>query len=343
MTDDIVEGEVEVVEEKAMILSNAALMPAMSVQDAMLRRKQINEVVAGIMVEDKDYGTIPGTQKPKLYKPGAEKLTTFFGLAVTFINEGKEERWDDDDPLFYYMEKCQLHKGNMLIAEASGSANSREDRYRWRWTTDKAKANEERVATRVSTIGHFRWQIEKAETSGKYGKPQEYWDKFTEAEKDGTLKVSQKTQAWKNNETAEFNEIETVEYRIPNPDIFTLVNTILKMAQKRALVAATLIACDASEFFTQDLEDGVTEIKKEQPPEQTPKKKKSSAGDPSTHALNLLDDKNATDADLTTAFWQLGRSMRMNDDYLTGLVQESASEDGTNWRDALRAVLEHKE
>ena len=28
------------------------------------------------------------------------------------------------------------------------------------------------------------------------------------------------------------------------------------MAQKRALVAATLIACNASEFFTQDVEDG---------------------------------------------------------------------------------------
>jgi hypothetical protein len=34
-----------------------------------------------------------------------------------------------------------------------------------------------------------------------------------------------------------------------------LVNTIQKMAQKRALVAATLIATSASEFFTQDVED----------------------------------------------------------------------------------------
>ena len=34
-----------------------------------------------------------------------------------------------------------------------------------------------------------------------------------------------------------------------------MVNTIQKMAQKRALVAATLIATSASEFFTQDVED----------------------------------------------------------------------------------------
>ena len=44
-------------------------------------------------------------------------------------------------------------------------------------------------------------------------------------------------------------------YRIPNPDGADVVNTIQKMAQKRALVAATLIATSASEFFTQDVED----------------------------------------------------------------------------------------
>jgi hypothetical protein len=42
---------------------------------------------------------------------------------------------------------------------------------------------------------------------------------------------------------------------VPNEDIASQVNTINKMAQKRALVAATLIAVNASEFFTQDLED----------------------------------------------------------------------------------------
>ena len=35
---------------------------------------------------------------------------------------------------------------------------------------------------------------------------------------------------------------------------FELVNTIYKMAQKRALVAAVLVTCGASEYFTQDLE-----------------------------------------------------------------------------------------
>ena len=42
---------------------------------------------------------------------------------------------------------------------------------------------------------------------------------------------------------------------IENAEPFDLINTLQKMAQKRALVAATLIAANASEFFTQDIED----------------------------------------------------------------------------------------
>ena len=36
--------------------------------------------------------------------------------------------------------------------------------------------------------------------------------------------------------------------------VYDLVNTITKMSQKRVLVAAVLVSCSASQFFTQDLE-----------------------------------------------------------------------------------------
>ncbi len=41
----------------------------------------------------------------------------------------------------------------------------------------------------------------------------------------------------------------------PNPDVADTVNTILKMAMKRAKISATINAISASEFFTQDVED----------------------------------------------------------------------------------------
>ena len=36
---------------------------------------------------------IPGTQKPTLYQPGADKLNNLFGLVSTFTVEQKEEDW----------------------------------------------------------------------------------------------------------------------------------------------------------------------------------------------------------------------------------------------------------
>lgn len=43
--------------------------------------------------------------------------------------------------------------------------------------------------------------------------------------------------------------------RTENPDLIGLQNTMQKMAQKRAFVGAILLATNASEFFTQDVED----------------------------------------------------------------------------------------
>lgn len=45
------------------------------------------------------------------------------------------------------------------------------------------------------------------------------------------------------------------KYKINNPDICSLVNTILKMAKKRAFIDAVLQVASLSEVFTQDLED----------------------------------------------------------------------------------------
>jgi hypothetical protein len=45
------------------------------------------------------------------------------------------------------------------------------------------------------------------------------------------------------------------EGRVPNPDLADTYNTVLKMADKRALIAAVLNGTAASDVFTQDVED----------------------------------------------------------------------------------------
>jgi len=46
-----------------------------------------------------------------------------------------------------------------------------------------------------------------------------------------------------------------IQYRLENDDLFSLWNTVKKMAKKRALIDATLSATRSSGLFTQDMED----------------------------------------------------------------------------------------
>lgn len=86
-----------------------------------------------VMVRDTDYGVIPGTQKPTLLKPGAEKLAEFYGYAITI-----SDIWEQADVATgYYRARVTValvSRGNgATVAEGVGEANTREGRYRNRW------------------------------------------------------------------------------------------------------------------------------------------------------------------------------------------------------------------
>lgn len=243
----------------------APIMPVMQIEQAKQRYQALVELTKSVLREGIDYGTVPGTEKPSLHKPGAEKLTTFFGLRPEFEVIEKIEDWTGADhggePFFYYWFRCSLWRGDQKVGEADGSCNSHESKYRWRWVeqTDLPPGVDTALLKcRRGSITEFAFATDKAETSGKYGKPPEYWQQFKDAIENGSAESVFKTTrdgkqypAWK---------IDTSVYRIPNEDIATQVNTVLKMAQKRALIAATLITVNASEFFTQDMEDYADEF-----------------------------------------------------------------------------------
>lgn len=204
----------------------------MDMSEASDRRNQIIQFTKSILVESIDFGIIPGTDKPTLLKPGAEKLATFFGLSKHFQVIEKIEDWTGKDHngelFFYYLYRCSLYRGDLLIAESDGSCNSFESKYRWR------KA--ERVCPNCGQAAIIK------------GRPEYGGGWLCFAKKGGCgAKFDIGDQAI---------EGQTVG-RVPNPDIADQVNTFQKMAQKRALVAATLLAVNASEFFTQDMEDYV--------------------------------------------------------------------------------------
>jgi hypothetical protein len=214
-------------------LDQSQFMPAMSIELAVERYNTITEFVSRVLRRDVDYGTIPGTEKLTLLKPGAEKLTTFFGLSTRFQVIERIEDWTgaahDGEPFFYYLYRCQLYRGDLLVAEADASCNSRETKYRYR--------ESQRLCPSCSQAAIIKGREE-------YGGG---WICFKKKGGCG---------AKFNNGDASIESQQTG--RIFNPDIADQVNTIQKMSQKRALVAATLLAVNASEFFTQDVEDMIT-------------------------------------------------------------------------------------
>ena len=207
-----------------------SLMPALSIEKAVERYQQLKAFVSQMLVKDRDFGAIPGTDKQTLFKPGAEKLTTFFGLTKLFEIAEKVEDWNGDDhggqPFFYYLYRCRLLRGDVLIAESDGSCNSRETKYRWREAKRTCPSCGQAAIIKGKEDFGGGWLCWKKQ--GGCGA------KFA----DGAQQIESQPAG-----------------RVENPDVSDLVNTIQKMAQKRALIGATLLAVNASEFFTQDVED----------------------------------------------------------------------------------------
>ncbi|EOH86732.1 hypothetical protein [Enterococcus pallens] len=150
-------------------------------------------VVQKTLRVDQDYGTIPGTNKPTLLKPGAEKILMLMGLTSEYEIVDKVENYTEG--FFAYTVKSSLYKDGLLITEGFGSANTKETRYR-----------------------------------------QNEWNE------------------------AEHKKIWNGGYQDP----YTLVNTVLKMAKKRAQVDAALTVGSLSNVFTQDIEDMKELLDKEQ-------------------------------------------------------------------------------
>lgn len=189
--------------QNAITLTNSQ-MPTMSIVQAVERYNALVEFTKTVMKSGKDYGIVPGTDKPTLLKPGAEKLCTLFGFSPEF--EIADKVVDFKGGLFYFQYRCMLVREGQIVATGLGSCNSMEKKYRYRNVTEK---------------------------------------KATQDEKDRAIRVENKSGSYGNYRV----------YVLENTEPYDLINTIDKMAQKRALVAAILIGANASEFYTQDVED----------------------------------------------------------------------------------------
>ncbi len=104
-------------------------------QGTMKKIEQFQQLVRKNLKEGKDYGTIPGTPKPSLWKPGAEKIVILGKLRSTF--EVLDETKDWENEFFQFEIRWNLWSGENLICQGVGLCSSKEDKYRYRWLTEK--------------------------------------------------------------------------------------------------------------------------------------------------------------------------------------------------------------
>ena len=211
--------------ETALVTTGHNLPAEPEVLEALAQIEAFRKLVHTNLVEGVDYGPpFPGSDRPGLLKPGAEKITKL--LKCTAAYEIIETVADWEKPIFAWVIKCRLARTDTgeIWSEGSGETNSMEGRHRWR--------NAERTCPECSYK-----PVRKSKR-----KPEWYcW------EAKGGCGVT-----W----ALDAPVIADQELgKIPNDDIYALRNTIIKMAEKRALVGAALAGGRLSDIFTQDVED----------------------------------------------------------------------------------------
>ena len=80
---------------------------------------------------DIDFGKIPGTKKPTLYKSGAERIVMTYGVSTDFTIGRAIENTSGEEPFFFYLVRCSFDKimpdGRIVhITDGYGSANTNE-------------------------------------------------------------------------------------------------------------------------------------------------------------------------------------------------------------------------
>lgn len=189
------------------------------------QRKLLGKYVRDQMIEGTDFGVIPGTTNKTLLKPGAEKLCGLFHCVPEYTLEDKTEDWASG--LFSYRFLCRVvSAAGGVVAEGVGSCSSYEKKYRYRAA--------ERVCPSCGKAAIIKG---KAEYGGGY---------LCWAKKDGCG-----AKFGDNDRSITDQQVGQIE----NPDMADIVNTILKMAKKRALVDAAISLARCSDLFTQDVEE----------------------------------------------------------------------------------------
>ena len=213
------ESEVTVRDKQTSIMERGSLNPAA----VLAHVAQLRQMMKDLLVPEVDYGIIPGTDKPTLLKPGAEKLNFTFRLLP------KLEVFDRDLPHGHREYKTitsLYHESGVFAGQGVGICSTMESKYRYRWSPIKCPSCGAEAVIKGKEEYGGGWLCFK-----KKGGCGQTWP-------DGTKEIESQPRG-----------------KVENPDIADVYNTVAKMSKKRSLIDATITACAASDLLTQDLDE----------------------------------------------------------------------------------------
>jgi hypothetical protein len=271
-----------------------------------------------VMQDGKHYGKIPGVDKPTLLQPGADILNLTFRLRP----ELSPLKTIQEPQLVSHLIRCDLYHipTGIKVATGLGSCNSREKKYRCRYE----------VAPSDKPV------------------PPDYWKARTRGDNKAMKRIIQ--QAGEGLDGDSFRPVKDnlgnwvvgVSTQVINENPMEDDNTLLKMAAKRAKVAATLNATAASDLFTQDVEDyeepQAAESPKGSPPE-------TSKGKKSASAQKKTENQTRSPADLEFEKTMKAYARQLGDEYwviLNGFEVKEAKEVKPEDREAVLGAMDRK-
>lgn len=125
---------------EALVAYDPALAIPLKPEQLQARLKLIQDVMRNVMREGEDYGKLPGTPKPMLFKAGAEKLLVTFRLAARVP---VVEDLSTDDSVRYRLNVPIETMEGVCLGVGIGECSSDEVKYKWRKPVQGSKEWEE--------------------------------------------------------------------------------------------------------------------------------------------------------------------------------------------------------
>ena len=170
--------------------TNALVRPVATAADVVSAHKAVTALIQEALVDGEDYGLIPGTKRPTLLKPGAERLTIAFGAHAEF--EIVQQEVDHDRPvkwskrswewgqkrgekiwstvvgeslgLYRYVIRCRLIRPDgRVIGEGMGTCCSLESKY-----VDRPRETENTILKMAKKRAHVDAVLSMAGLSDRF-------------------------------------------------------------------------------------------------------------------------------------------------------------------------------